>query len=220
MARVRVSGELAADNEPTALSWVDRALDRRSRRDLHAVLPAAQQTGFPADYFAHLPVRGPSVPDSPRLAQLARVLAVQARRRRRVQRARAGLEPDTAAGDAGAAGAEGGAGPSAVPVTGPVQVTSRRSHSNFRATFTGETVLLPASRQRAYVLIVNIGANDVWLGFDRVASSADGLPLRTPDGFHELIHGTASEVRAFVAAGNTGTVIVVEGLHYPALRRR
>lgn len=207
-----VSSPTSPENRPVAPTWVDYALGREERPvDLHRVRPPSQQSGLSADYFAYIPRSAGGVPLAPKIAQLARVLKVRAQRRREIQRgASPGIETDTAPAQPEAP----------VRVAGPIQATMRQTLSNYRATFTGETVILPSSRQRAYILIINVGANDVWLAFDKIADSADGVPLRTPDGFLELTHGTASEIRAFVAAGNTGTLIVTEGLHYPALERR
>lgn len=195
--------------EPTQASWVDRALNREQRPNFDGIYPPSRQTAVPADFTAFLPLPGGDLPQGPKLAHLARVLKVRARARREIQR---GASPGVIETDAAAAAEP-------VRVSGPIQVTQRRTQSNYRATFTGETVLLPSSRQRSYLLVINIGANDVWLAFDKIADSADGIPLRTPDGFLELEQGTASEVRAFVAGAGTGALIVVEGLYYPALER-
>lgn len=77
---------------------------------------------------------------------------------------------------------------------------------------TANVLLFPYNPERAYLLIVNSGANTVFLGFSRDADVNTGLPIAGSGGFYEPILGCVSAVSAISTAG-PNNLIVVEGFY-------
>ena len=77
------------------------------------------------------------------------------------------------------------------------------------------TQIYLGSRERAYSLIVNAGANDATLAYGRDAD-ANSQPLANAgDGFHELPFGTTSSASVFSLLGTR--ITVTDGRHDPPL---
>lgn len=106
----------------------------------------------------------------------------------------------------------------APPPTDPAPVltiANRARHTNFRQDIADgvDTPILPSDQYRTYLLIVNEGATDAFIGFDK--ASTDGVPITNSGGFIELALGTTSAVRAQGDGGAT-VLKIVEGRTYPA----
>lgn len=74
-----------------------------------------------------------------------------------------------------------------------------------------------ATRERSYSIIINAGANDCVISYNRQPiSGTDGIPLAAAGvGFHELIYGTTSTVWAFSTAGTS--LSLSEGRYDPPM---
>lgn len=75
--------------------------------------------------------------------------------------------------------------------------------------------LFANSRERCYSIIINAGANDAVITYERQpANASDGIPLASGGvGFHELVQGTVGTLWALSSSGTT--LIVTEGFYDP-----
>lgn len=158
------------------------------------VLPYAYQTDFPPEFAEILPGECGRYPLGPFLPRYERAFA-------------AGLGVDDIP--------ELDWTPPAKEAAPVLTIANRARHTNFRQDIANgvDTPILPSDPFRTYLLIVNEGATDCFVGFDK--SSNDGIPLANGGGFIELTLGTTSAVRAQGDGGAT-VIKVLEGRTYPA----
>lgn len=169
-------------------------LDREQQRlSASAPVPAAWQTGFPAEYFQQLP-------------QVVGRYPMGALFPRYIHAARRGItDPELTELDWVESPAD------ARPV---LTLTNRARHVSSRFTAPAQDVaLLPADEWRTYLLIVNTDAvNAAQVGFG--VSSDEGITLSALGGFIELIHGTAASI-SVQGVGGTAALEILEGRAWP-----
>jgi len=87
-----------------------------------------------------------------------------------------------------------------------------QTFANFRADVEiQDELILPYNPMRNYVIIVNTGANTIFVAFERAADSATGVPI-VSGGSYEPILGTVSSVHLISAVAGQQAVIV-EGFY-------
>jgi hypothetical protein len=165
-------------------------------------LPGLYQTDFPPDHFAQLPQVVGRYPASAQLIRLALTMAEA---------------------DVDAAGLALPRDPAIIGTLGSERnpafaLANRARHTTFLVTAPAdeETPLLPFQPYRTYLLIVNDGAAEARIAYDR-AATVRSLPLAAAGGFHELTMGTVSEVRG-LGVGAAVDLIITEGIAYPTPR--
>ena len=84
--------------------------------------------------------------------------------------------------------------------------------TNFRADVgVIEETIIPYNPMRAYLFMVNTGAAEVRIAFDRAADTNTGVPIAS-GGFFEPILGTVSSMHAVAAVANQ-ELVIVEGFY-------
>ena len=173
-------------------TWVQRAGFRRRRRDVGEPLPNEYQTGFPADYFAHLPDAG-NVPAPELIIRAGRFL--ESRK----------VHPQD--------------GKPRNEVRDVLRrILSRLGMhnqilTNFRAVIgVADIIVLPFNPTRAYVFMTNTGAFEIRVAFDRGADGVSGVPIPA-GGFFEPILGTVSSVHA-ISTVAAQSLVIVEGFYH------
>ena len=173
-------------------TWVQRAGLRRRRRAPGEPLPPEMQTGFPADYFAHLPDAG-NIPAAQVVLDVGRFIGAR--------------KPQKFDGD------------DSNPVLSSLHRIMARlgTHgqilTNFRAIVgVADVVVLPFNPMRAYLFMVNTGALEIRVSFDRGADAVSGIPIPS-GGFFEPILGTVSSVHA-VSTAAAQSLVISEGFYH------
>ena len=173
-------------------NWTERAGLTRPRRRLNEPLPPYLQSGLPSDFSVYMPEAG-NVPDAAGVAEAARYLSDR----------KAHYADNMKKG-------------------GVLEMVTRiwlrmgmhgQKLTNFRAGVgVNDVVVLPFNPTRAYLFMVNTGALQVNVSFDRGADTVSGIPIPA-GGFFEPILGTVSSVHAISTAVGQ-SLVITEGFYY------
>lgn len=179
------------DESIAGQTWVARALDVREFPPIESPWPVHLQSGRDPDYEVWLPeLVGGEIAAAEQFIAASEALE------------RAELPPPA-------------------PVPFPLTVHAPSSHVSYQLPVPGGGAPLSVfsgNRQRSYVLVVNVGAQDCFIAYGRDADAAQGLFLAAGGvGFHELIWGTTSGLSVACPNAAGTQIAIVDGSYDPPL---
>jgi hypothetical protein len=173
------------DESIAGQTWVARALNLSELPPIEAPWPPWLQSGKDADYSVYLPdAIGGEIAAAEAFVNASRALEL----------AEAPPRP----------------GPPS-----PILAEHGCSHSSYRLAVVGGGAPVPVysgSRQRGYSLVVNVGAQEVFIAYGRDAEPTSGLSLVSGGvGFHELVFGTRSSLSVCCPNAAGSQIEVIDG---------